>query len=472
MIVCGLDLGTTTVTGLLWDGAQGRVLALARRPNDAARPVARPTRAEQDPDRLYDLALALLAELAPGAGGAGIDALALTGQKHGLLCADAHLRPLTPLISWQDRRTAEPLAGEGGPTMLDRLHARLEGLDWRPNGCRIRHGYGAATLFWLAHSGALPPGTRTTCTAAGWLAARLTGQPPATDPTFAASWGLYDLVHGRWHADFVRRLGLDAQLLPPVRPSGQRLGGLAPPVAGRVGLPAGLPVHNPLGDTQASFLGALESIRPPDRGEYLPTEAVFVNLGTGGQVCWAVPGFEAPGEAVETRPLPGGGHVLRVGASLCGGAAYAWLNHTVRAWLAEFGVQAAEEEVYERLNALAALHEDTGGLRVRPTFLGVRGDPAVGGGAIEGITPGNMALGALARATLDGIVEELYGLYAGHGGRLAGHTHLLAAGGGVWQNPLLAEILAGRFALPVQVVAQRETAALGAVAWTAGLAPA
>jgi sugar (pentulose or hexulose) kinase len=246
---------------------------------------------------------------------------------------------------------------------------------------------------------------------------------------------------------------------------------LAPAVAARVGLPAGLPVHNPLGDTQASFLGALASIHPPDRGQHAPREAVFVNLGTGGQVCWAVPGFEAPGEAVETRPLPGDGRFLRVGASLCGGAAYAWLNRTVRAWLAEFGVQATEEEVYERLNALVAA-DDTGGLRVRPTFLGVRGDPAVQGGAIEGITPDNMALGALARATLAGIVEELYGLYADHGGHQAGHTHLLAAGGGIWQNPVLAEILAGRFGLPVQVVAQRETAALGAAAWAANLAPA
>jgi sugar (pentulose or hexulose) kinase len=470
MIICGLDLGTTTITGLLWDGAPGRVLALARRRNDAALPVGRSTRAEQDPGRLYGLALEVLAELAAAAGtGRSVDALALTGQKHGLLCAGAHLRPLTPLISWQDRRTAEPLAGENGPKVLDRLHARLEGLDWQPNGCRIQHGYGGATLFWLTHSGALPPGTRYACTAAGWLAARLTGLPPATDPTFAASWGLYDLVHGRWNADLVRRLGLDGRLLPPVQPSGRQLGGLAPDVAARAGLPAGLPVHNPFGDTQASFLSAqadsLEGILPPERGQSDLTQAIFLNLGTGGQVCWAVPRFEAPGEAVETRPLPGAGHYLRVGASLCGGAAYAWLNRTVRAWLAEFGVEVAEEEVYARLNALATARDNPGGLRVRPTFLGVRGDPAVQGGAIEGITSDNVDLGALARATLTGIVEELYGLYAGHGGRQAGHSRIMAAGGGIWQNPVLPDLIAGRFGLPVRVLAQRETAALGAAAW-------
>jgi sugar (pentulose or hexulose) kinase len=160
-----------------------------------------------------------------------------------------------------------------------------------------------------------------------------------------------------------------------------------------------------------------------------------------------------------------------VGASLCGGAAYAWLNRTVRAWLAEFGLEVTEEEVYARLDALAAANHDTGDLRVRPTFLGVRGDPTVQGGAIEGIPFDKIDLGALARATLAGIVEELYGLYANHAGRLAGHSRLLAAGGGVWQNPILPDLLAGRFGLPVQVVAQRETAALGAAAWVAGLAP-
>jgi sugar (pentulose or hexulose) kinase len=79
-----------------------------------------------------------------------------------------------------------------------------------------------------------------------------------------------------------------------------------------------------------------------------------------------------------------------------------------------------------------------------------------------------MDLGALARATLAGIVEELYGLYANYGGRSAGHNRLLAAGGGVWQNPILPDLLAARFELPVQVLAQRETAALGAAAWVAG----
>jgi len=330
------------------------------------------------------------------------------------------------------------------------VHEAVAGLDWRPNGCRIQHGYGAAALFWLVRRGALPAGAEAACTAAGWAAARLTGGRPATDPTFAASWGIYDLVRGAWNEAFLDHLGLPARLLPPVRPAGEALGGLSREAARATGLPAGLPVFNPVGDTQASFLGSVPDVEG----------TVLVNLGTGGQVCWAVPAFEPPGERVETRPLPGSG-ALRVGASLCGGAAYAWLNRTLRAWLAEFGLEAGEEAVYRRLNALAASTPDSGGLRVRPTFLGVRGDPSVRGGAIDGITLDNMALGALARATLVGIADELRDLYRQAGpGRAA--ARVIAAGGAVERNPLLLEIVGQRFGLPVEPAAHREAAAVGA----------
>jgi sedoheptulokinase len=450
MTILALDLGTTTITGLLVSGPRLKVLRLVRRSNDATLRTGPSLHAEQDPRRLRELAGEVLAELASGGAGTNLSALqglALTGQMHGLLCVDASGEPLSPLITWQDRRTAGSPADEA--STWAQLQARLAGRDWQVNGCRIQHGYGAATLFWLMAQAALPAGTRHVCTIAGWLGGQLTGQPPAADPTFAASWGVFDLVRGRWNTELIKALGLNVRLFPPVRPSGEKLGGLLPAVARHVGLPRGLPVFNPLGR---------------------PASAVLLNLGTGGQVCWAVPSFEAPGETVETRPLPGATALdpkfLRVGASLCGGAAYAWLNHTVRAWLAEFGLDAGEEQVYERLNALAAACPDTRGLRARTTFLGVRGDPTVEAGAIEGITLQNMTLGALARATLRGMVDELYGLYAAHGGGQAGARQVVAAGGAVEHNPLLGTVIEQRFGLPVRPAPHPEPAAVGA-AWLA-----
>jgi sedoheptulokinase len=469
----GLDLGTTTVTGVLFDAGRGEVLHLARRRNDAAVDLACVskaeqaciTRAEQDPVRLYALALEILAELAVER--TAVRGISLTGQKHGLLCVDAANRPLTPLISWQDQRTAEPLSGTG-LTTLDQLHGRLDDLNWQENGCRIAHGYGAATLFWLVRQDQLPPSTHRVCNIAGWLAGQLTCQPPVIDPTFAASWGIYNLVDGAWNAAFLARLGIEPHLLPPILPSGETLGDLAPQVARQVGLPTGLPVSNALGDTQASFLGACLPLpgSPGEvsshRGVYDLAPAIFVNIGTGGQICWMVSDFQPPSGAVETRPLLPG-YYLRVGASLCGGEAYAWLNRTVRAWLSEFGIKVDEDAVYERLNTLAAECETGLGLRVRTTFLGARGDASIQGGAIEGITLDNLQLGALARATLAGIVDELHALHDTHANQATRFREVVAAGGGVQRNPLMPGLMEERFGLPIRMPVHEETTAVGAV---------
>ena len=471
----GLDLGTTTVTGVLFDAECGQVLRLARRRNNAALagPIP-PTRAEQDPHRLRVLAFEVLAELMEKR--VAVSGISLTGQKHGLLCVDAAHQPLTPLISWQDQRTAEPLPGTR-LTTLDEIHARLDDLDWKENGCRIAHGYGAATLFWLVQQDQLPATTHRVCNIAGWLAGHFAGQPPATDPTFAASWGIYSLVEDAWNTAFLDRLGLEARLLPPVLPSGQLLGGLVPQVARHVGLPAGLPVFNALGDTQASFLGAslplpatpTEVDAPGSPGRAMPhrdaddlTGVIFLNIGTGGQVCWMVPRFEPPTGAVEIRPLLPGRY-LRVGASLCGGEAYAWLNRTVRAWLSEFGIEMEEDAIYERLNTLANECAPGHGLRVRTTFLGARDDLSIQAGAIEGITLDNMQLGALSRATLVGIIDELHALHEAHARPTACYREVIAAGGGVQRNPLMPGLIEARLGLPVRTPVHLETAAVGSV---------
>lgn len=453
--IIGLDLGTSTVTGVLVDtaGAAGlpdpQVEAATQRSNDSAISTRLPTRAEQDLGRLRTLALDTLSELV--ARRDRVDGIAVTGQMHGLICLDQDGRPLTPHICWQDRRTAEALSD--GSTTLQRVHARVKDLDWRTNGCRLAHGYGATMLVWLVDHGELPSGTHRICTLPDWLTGQLTGQLPMTDPTLAASWGIYDLVTNRWNAGFLSRLGVNESLLPPVRRSGEELGGLSRDAARTTGLQDGVPVFNALGDNQASFLGSVAD----------PRQSLLVNLGSGGQICWMRPKFESPTEALETRPHPAG-VFLRVGASLCGGAAYAWLNDTARSWLAEFGVHRDRAAVYTRLNALAATCEDPAGLTVRPTFLGSRADPTVTTGAIEGITAhhlrNGLRLGSLARATLLGMVEELVAIYSSARGSNL-HRQLVATGGAVRRISALPSILQEMFGLPVEIPSIAETAALG-----------
>ena len=99
---------------------------------------------------------------------------------------------------------------------------------------------------------------------------------------------------------------------------------------------------------------------------------------------------------------------------------------------------------------------------MRTTFLGRRGDDSVQAGSIEGISLDNLQLGALARATLSGIIDELYDLYRAHASETASYSRLVATGGGLRLNPLLPSLIAERFGLPVHVPQQRGAAALGA----------
>jgi sedoheptulokinase len=99
---------------------------------------------------------------------------------------------------------------------------------------------------------------------------------------------------------------------------------------------------------------------------------------------------------------------------------------------------------------------------VRTTFLGERGNDAVQAGSIEGITLDNLHLGALARATLTGIVDELHDLFQVHAGETASYSRLVGTGGGLRRNPLLPSIVEERFGLPIRVPQQRGAAALGA----------
>jgi sugar (pentulose or hexulose) kinase len=73
-----------------------------------------------------------------------------------------------------------------------------------------------------------------------------------------------------------------------------------------------------------------------------------------------------------------------------------------------------------------------------------------------------MRLGALARATLVGMVDELHGLYTSHSGGGAGHSRVIATGGGVRKNPAMPGLIEERFGLAVELPAQQETGAIGA----------
>jgi len=110
----------------------------------------------------------------------------------------------------------------------------------------------------------------------------------------------------------------------------------------------------------------------------------------------------------------------------------------------------------------AAIPAGSGGLRCEPRFSGTRLDPTVRG-SISGLSPQNFTAGHLCRAILEGMGRSLYeGFLAIQQVNQAQPTLLVAAGNGLRENALLAEIVSEAFNLPLLFTRHREEAAFGA----------
>lgn len=438
----GIDIGTSKAAAVICDAA-GRVRAAASIEHFAG--VPRPDgRCEQDVAAL--LAAMRRAVLSLPAGlRARARSVGVTGQMHGVALLNAAGRPRTPLINWQDRRCTEPAA------FLPRLARRT--------GHRLRSGYGCATLAWFAARRGMPRDAAAAGTLQDIAVMLLCGaRRPVIDPTDAASWGLFDASRERWDVRAVRAARIPDHLLPEVVPCGSIAGAVCAEMASALGLREGIPVAAAIGDNQASLLATLRD----------PSTDLALTFGTGAQASAVM----APGPArraaagcptCECRPYPGGRSAV-VAASLCGGAAWAWLADSARAWIRDLGGTPPDRDrVFARLNELGLASREE--IEIHPHFLGERHDPALAG-RILGISMDNFHLGAVARGLARGMVRALRDMMPR--AALRGRLRIVGSGNALRRVPLLQVMVREEFALPLVLAPAREEAALGAARLAAG----
>ena len=444
-LTIGIDVGTSSVAVAAWDAGARRVETAVTVENDAAL-TAGADRFEQDPRRIWSAVSHALQSVAAAVGGRA-DAVSCTGQMHGVLLVDDRLDPVSPLVTWQDRRSAKQ-AVEGNAA-LDRGDPRGP----RGRGCRLPPGYGAATLSWLQANGGLPAGARWACTIADWTAARLCGRL-GTDPSNAAAWGIASVSLRDWDREAIRILGLPEAILPPVREPGSLLGH-----ADLGALGSRVPVACGLGDNQASVFAAVSAnVLAALRGAS-EDDCCVANVGTGSQLSMVAAGGtaldEAWGPGLEVRPYLDG-RSLCVGASLNGGAAYALLRRLVSELRGQASV---DEDLYEVMERWAgAVPPGCDGLVCEPAFFGERGREGLSG-SFAGISAANLTPGHLCRAVLEGMARTLHGFSIAVG--IPAGT-LVGSGNAVRKSALFRTILASTFGIPLEVSPYTEEAAVGA----------
>lgn len=444
-IVLSLDIGTSNLCALALSCDSPGPLAIRSKKNDTEIATLATGYHEQDPLRIRDLCLELIQKLLSekDVDENEVFGIGITGQMHGVLLVNPELQPVSNLITWRDQRT---LAGDK-PGSINETSGLLNKTVQEHTGCRLHAGYGGATLRWLQKNGRLPE-VAVALTIADYIAGCLTGIC-ATEQTHAASWGIFNLQKSRWDSEAVEKLGIPKKVLPEVNSTANPLGTIQPAIAKQLGLGPDVQVCSPVGDNQASFIGAAG----------FADDVVVLNLGTGGQISIHQNEYKFV-ETLETRPMPFGGFIL-VGASLCGGWSYACLKKFIQATVREFaGTELSDEEVYSRMNAIAAkTTEGASGIIVDTRFSGTRLEPNVRG-SISGIGVDNFTVANLTRGFVEGMIRELAKMASL--AEIKGLTRIIASGNAVRRNPVVLDVIKSIFDLPCCISTNKEAAALGA----------
>jgi sugar (pentulose or hexulose) kinase len=444
-IVLSLDIGTSNLCGLALSCSSMQPVAICSEVSDAEITNLPAGYHEQDPLRIRDLCLDLIQKILceKKVRENEVIGIGITGQMHGVILVNSELEPQSNLITWRDQRTLES-SNAGNINEA----AGVFGTDvYQRTGCHLHAGYGGATLQWLEKNGRLSEGA-VALTIADYIAGCLTGVI-ATEATHAASWGIFDLQKNMWDMEAIDELGIPEKMLPTVNSATKPLGTVQSTIAKQIGLGNSVQVCSPVGDNQASIIGAAG----------FAGDAAVLNLGTGGQISIPQKDYRFV-ETLETRPMPFGGFIL-VGASLCGGWAYTYLQKFIQETVKEFGgVEVSDEEIYNRMNELAAEAEKgSSGITVDSRFSGTRLEPNLRG-IISGIGVDNLTIANLARGFIEGMVRELMDMASAAG--VKDFKRIIASGNAVRRNPVVPDVIESIFGLPCYISTNREAAALGA----------
>jgi glycerol kinase len=432
-LLLGIDEGTSAVKAVLYD-ADLRTVAEVRREKPLSHP--RPGWVEQDPEVVLAAVVDAVREILEQAPGE-IDACGLDHQGESVLAWDAEGgKPLTPIVTWQDKRSQE---------ILDRLEAdgRAERVR-QLSGMPLDPYFSAGKIAWLLEHDegvkeALSAGTLRIGTVDSFLCDRL-GAGFATDPSTASR---TQLGAPEWNPELLEIFGVPAAVLPQIKDTAGDLGTLRHP-----SWKGELPLRARCVDQQAALAGA-GCVRPG---------LVKATYGTGVFVL---------AHAGDERPDPGGGLVPTVAWRAAGRLEWAidggvFTAGSLLEWLTGDMGLAADPAA---LAAAAAGVEDAGGVRVLPALSGV-GAPwwrPEARAVIAGLTAGSRPA-HVGRAALEAIAWRVSDIVSVV--RESVPVDVLRVDGGLTRDPTLLQLQADYAGVTVQRGAVDATAA-GAAALAA-----
>lgn len=401
MKAIGIDIGTTSVCGVIIDCECGKVLKSVTRNSDAFIKNTPEWEKIQSVEKIISIASEIVESF--------IDedtvSIGVTGQMHGIVYTDKCGKAVSPLYTWQD--------GRGNFPYKDTTYAKYLG---------GASGFGCVTDLYNRENGIRPENAVSFCTIHDYFVMTLCGlEKPVVHTSDAASFGCFDIEK----MQFTNGTELDVT-------SGFT-------VAGKY---RGIPVGVAIGDNQASVLSCIKE------GDLL------LNFGTGSQIS-AITDKIVTGENIETRPYFDGKYLV-VGAALCGGRAYSVLKNFYSEVLGYVG-NYDEKDVYSIMDKMLA-NAVPGTMTADTRFAGTRSDTGITG-SIVGITTENFTAPNLTYAVLCGMATELYDMFYG---KDIEYHNLVGSGNGIRKNPALVRIAEEKFGMSMKIPSHLEEAAVGA----------
>ena len=402
MKAIGIDIGTTSVCGILINTATGNVEKSVTKNSNAFIDGCADWEKIQSVNRIMTIAENILKELISS----DVAVIGITGQMHGIVYTDAEGNAVSPLYTWQDKR--------GNLPYKDTTYAKYLG---------SFSGYGNVTDFYNTENGLKPVNAASYCTIQDYVVMRLCGlKKPLMHTSDAASMGCYDLERNRFNYAY------DADITGDYRIAGEY---------------NGTPVSVAVGDNQASVFSTLA-----DEND------ILINIGTGSQIS-VISDKPSDSAEVETRPYFENKYLL-VGAALCGGRAYSLL----KSFYAEtFGYlkKIDDDEIYKIMNDMLKSAKKSS-FMVDTRFAGTRLNSDITGG-ISGITTENFTPSSLTSGVLCGMADELLNMYKQMGTVKSG---MVGSGNGIRKNKALVKIFEEKFGAKMKIPAHLEEAAVGA----------
>ncbi|MEE3650400.1 MULTISPECIES: FGGY family carbohydrate kinase [unclassified Brenneria] len=436
-VILAIDEGTTNAKAVAVD-AQGNILSKAAVALQIAHP--EPGRAEQDAMAIWHAVCQAVEGCLSSLNRVQVAGIAISNQRESVLIWERRSgRPLTPLVSWQDRRSERFCQALQGGAEEKLIEART--------GLPLDPLFPAAKIHSMLAE--LPDGVSRAAhgelcigTVDCWLNWQLSGgQAYSTDYSNAARTQLFDIHRQCWDEDLLALFAIPSVCLPAVTLSAALHGHTA--LTEIKGLAAGIPIVALIGDSHAALYG--QGINQ--------SGAIKATYGTGSSLMTTIAGPHAHSSGLSTTIAWHDGELRYAleGNITHTGSGFAWIGKMLGipsvAQLTELALSATSAQgvfFVPALSGLGAPHWDT---HARGLLCGLT----------DATTPATIA-----RAGLEAIAYQIADVFFAMEQAAQCTLPALRVDGGATQNRWLMQFQADLLQRPLIRNHNAEVSALGA----------